>query len=59
MSDAWRDILNAIKRLFRKAPVNVKADFLTDVAHELDLKGDEAALRKRSYEEAEKEWKIH
>lgn len=56
---AWLDILESIKNKFRRAPVTIKADFLTDVAHELGLKGDEAALRKRTYEESETEWRIH
>lgn len=56
---SWGDLLEAVARRFRAAPVQVRADFLIDVAHELELFGDEAALRKRSYEEAEKEWKIH
>lgn len=56
---AWIDLLDAIKRRFYRAPATIRADFLTDVANTLDLKGDEAALKKRTYEEAETEWKIH
>jgi hypothetical protein len=55
----WRDILEMIEHRFHEAPVQVRADFLTDAAHELRLYGDEEALMNRTYDEAETKWGVH
>lgn len=56
---SWLDIIETIKIRFRGAPVAVRADFLTEVANALRLHGDEAALMKRTYEQAESDWGVH
>lgn len=55
----WIDLLTEIMLRFDEAPLAIRADFLTDVADALRLKGDVRALSRRSYEEAETEWRVH